>query len=239
MSDWAMKRFWTETSVSETEGGWAVTLDGRSIRTPAKAALILPTQAYAEAVAAEWEAQAEVVKPETMPVTRSANAAIDKVTVQFDEVAAMIAAYGETDLLCYRAESPDALVTRQAEAWDPLLDWAAETLGARLVPTQGIVHRPQDPQALARLHDETRALDPFALAAFHDLVALSGSLVIGFAAARGARAADALWQLSRVDEDWQAAQWGVDEEAAAQAALKRTDFLKAAEIFALLAKDRA
>ena len=151
--------------------------------------------------------------------------------------AALVAAYGETDLLCYRAEGPASLVARQAAAWDPLLDWAAETLGARLVPTAGIVHRPQDPEALARLAAATRAFDPFELAAFHDLVALSGSLVIGFAAARGAQPPQALWALSRIDEDWQAEQWGTDEEAAEQAALKKQAFLEAAHIFSLLARD--
>ena len=237
MSDWAMKRFWKETGVAPGEGGWTVPLDGRPIRTPAKAPLALPTRAYAEACAAEWEAQQGEVRPETMPLTRSANAAIDKVAIQFDEVAGLIAAYGETDLLCYMAEGPDSLVARQAAAWDPLLDWAAETLGARLAPTAGIVHRPQDPDALARLAAATRAFDPFELAAFHDLVALSGSLVIGFAAARGAEPPETLWTLSRIDEDWQAEQWGEDEEAAAQAAHKKRAFLCAAHIFSLLARD--
>lgn len=237
MSGWAMKRFWTETGVAPVEGGWSVTLDGRPIRTPAKAPLTLPTRAYAEACAAEWAAQEGKVRPETMPLTRSANAAIDKVAVQFDEVAELIAAYGGTDLLCYRAEAPESLVARQAAAWDPLLDWAEEALGARLVPTAGIIHRPQDQAAVARLAEATRALDPFELAAFHDLVALSGSLVLGFAAARGARDPEALWAASRIDEDWQAEQWGTDEEAAEQAALKKRAFLDAAHIFSLLGRD--
>lgn len=237
MGEWAMKRFWKQTGVAKTEAGWTVTLDGRPLRTPAKAPFAVPTRAYAEACAAEWEAQTEAVKPETMPLTRSANAAIDKVAQQFDEVAALLAAYGETDLLCYRAEGPERLAGRQAEAWDPLLDWAAATLGARLVPTAGIVHRPQDRAALDRLGAAVRAFDPYALAAFHDLVALSGSLVIGFAAARGLAAPEELWTVSRIDEDWQAEQWGLDEEAAEQAAHKREAFLKAAHIFSLLGRD--
>lgn len=237
MSDWTMKRFWAETGVAEAEGGWTVTLDGRPIRTPAKAGFVLPTRAYAEACAAEWEAQTEGVRPDTMPLTRSANAAIDKVRVQFDEVAEMIAAYGDTDLLCYRAEGPEGLVTRQAGAWDPLLDWAADSFGARLVPVAGVMHQPQDAQALARLSEATRAFDPFALAAFHDLVALSGSLVIGLAAARRAETPETLWKISRIDEDWQAEIWGIDEEAAAQSALKRQAFLEAAHIFSLLESD--
>jgi len=237
MSDWEMKRFWKQTGVVEVDGGWTVTLDGKPLRTPAKAPLTLPTRAYAEECAAEWEAQVDGVQPDQMPLTRSANAAIDKVSAQSDEVAELIAAYGETDLLCYRAESPDSLVRRQAEAWDPLLAWAADALGARLIPTTGIIHRPQDPQALARLAETTRALDPFELAAFHDIVAISGSLIIGFATARRAQPADALWTASRIDEDWQAEQWGVDEEAAEQTALRKRSFLKAARIFSLLARD--
>lgn len=239
MSEWALKRFWTETGVAAAgaDGRWTVTLDGRPLRTPAKRPFAVPTRAYAEAVAAEWEAQSGKVHPETMPLTRSANAAIDKVADQFDEVAALVAAYGETDLLCYRAEAPEALVRRQAEAWDPLLDWAETALGVRLVATAGVIHRPQEPAALGRLAEATRAFTPYELAAFHDLVALSGSLVIGFAAARGAEPAAALWTVSRVDEDWQAEQWGADEEAVAQTALKKQAFLDAARIFSLLARD--
>jgi len=234
MSDWAIKRFWTETGVVEADGGWTATLGGRPLRTPAKAPFVVPTRAYCEAVAAEWQAQENEVRPETMPFTRSANAAIDKVSVQFDEVAGLIAAYGETDLLCYRAEGPESLVGRQAEAWDPLLDWAAEALGARLVPVTGVMHQAQDPNALARLTEATHAFDPFELAAFHDLVALSGSLIAGFAAARGAWSPETLWSASRIDEDWQAEQWGADDEAAGKTALKKQAFLDAAHIFALL-----
>ncbi len=234
MSGWKVKRFWKETAVAEAEGGFTVTVDGRPIRTPAKAPLVVPTRAFAEAIAAEWAAQEDEIRPETMPLTRSANAAIDKVTAQFDEVAALIAAYGETDLLCYRAEGPESLVRRQAEAWDPLLDWAAEALGARLHPVTGIVPQPQEAAALAALTEATRALTAFELAAFHDLVGLSGSLVLGFAAARGVKSPETLWQISRIDEDWQAAQWGEDDEAAENTALKKQAFLDAARIFDLL-----
>lgn len=237
MSEWKMKRFWTETGVADVDGGWTVTLDGKPLQTPGKKPLILPTRAYADECAAEWDAQVDAVQPDSMPLTRTANSAIDKVSAQFDEVAALIAAYAETDLLCYRAEEPDGLVRHQAAAWDPLLDWAAEALGARLHPTTGVIHRPQDPQAVSRLAEATRALDPFGLTAFHDLVALSGSLVIGFAAARRIAPPETLWAASRIDEDWQVAQWGGDEEAAEKAALKMQAFVQAANIFSLLACD--
>ncbi|UWR22998.1 ATP12 family chaperone protein [Sulfitobacter sp. S190] len=233
MSDWKAKRFWKEATVEQIDEAWTVRLDGRPVKTPAKRALLVPTRPLATAIAEEWQAQEGEIRPHTMPVTKTANAAIDKVAVQHAEVADMLAAYGDSDLLCYRADSPAALVERQSAQWDPLLDWAHDALGARLLPRAGIMHRPQDPQALAILSRETHALDAFRLAAFHDLVSLSGSLVIGFAAARDARPAEALWELSRLDENWQAEQWGDDEEALAQAEIKRAAFLHAKRMFAL------
>lgn len=234
MTGWAAKRFWKAASAEMTPAGWEVRLDGRPVRTPAKAPLTLPTEALARAVAAEWEAQGEVIDPTAMPLTRAANAAIDKVGPQRADVVAMLAAYGETDLLCHRAEAPEELVRRQAEAWDPLLSWAAETLAALLKVTRGVTPVAQPPESLARLRAEVDALDPFALTAFCDLVAISGSLVIGLAALRGEAPAEALWQASRIDEDWQAELWGHDEEAARVAALKRRDFLQAVTLLGLL-----
>lgn len=227
MSDWTARRFWTDVTVEPSDEGWRVRLDNRPVKTPAKALLALPTERLAEAVAEEWRAQGEAVDPATMPFTRSANAAIDKVAPQRSEVAAMLAGYGETDLLCYRAEGPAGLRARQDAAWDPLLDWASDTFGARLVPTSGVMPIEQDRDALRRLARATHALDPWTLTAFHDLVTLSGSLVIGLAAIAGVRPAEDLWQVSRVDERWQAEQWGEDEEAAEQAELKKQAFLHA------------
>lgn len=227
MSDWGLKRFWSEAHVTGGADGYGIALDSRPVRTPGKVPLKLPTRPLAAAVAAEWQAQQGAVDPGTMPLTRAANAALDKVTPQRAEVAAMLASYGDTDLICYRAESPAELVARQAAAWDPLLDWAASTLGARLVPVAGLIPRPQDPQALARLSAQVGALDIWDLTAFHDLVSLSGSLVIGFAALRHLRPAADLWQVSRIDETWQAELWGADEEAATTAARKESDFLQA------------
>lgn len=231
MSEWKRKRFWKETAVIEEEGGFAVALDCRKVKTPAKAPLVLPSRAMAEAVAAEWDAQEGEIDPTSMPCTRSANAAIDKVARQQAEVADMLAAYGDADLLCYRAESPETLVQRQAETWDPALEWAAETYGARLLPCAGVVHQPQDGGALKRLSAEVHAMSPFQLAALHDLVSLSGSLVLGLAAAAGWREAEEIWQMSRLDELWQEEQWGRDEEAAAQAEHKRQAFLHAKRFF--------
>ncbi len=231
---WKPKRFWSDTRVEPVDNGYTIELDGRPVRTPAKAPFVLPTRDLADAIAAEWEAQGEEVQPGTMPFTRTANSAIDKVSVQYDEIAKLLAAYGETDLLCYRAEGPDALVRRQADAWDPLLDWAADTLGARLKPVTGVIPFPQDSAALERLSGLTRNFDPFALAAFHDLVTLTGSLVAGFAVTHQALAPEEIWERSRIDEIWQQEQWGIDEEAANHAALKKRAFLEATHFFSLL-----
>ena len=234
MTEWKMKRFWRETAVIEEAGLFAIALDGERVRTPGKAPLRLPSRAMAEAARDEWEAQQDVINPHAMPVTRVANTAIDKVALEAEAVAAHLTEYGGTDLLCYRAEAPEPLVRRQAEGWDPLLDWAAEALGARLAVGTGVMHVAQDPVALGRLGAQVRALDPFRLTAFSDLVTLSGSLVIGFAVTEGARSPEAAWALSRIDEDWQTEQWGEDEEAGRQAGLKRAAFLEAARIFRLV-----
>ena len=231
MSDWTAKRFWSDAAVVQIADGFGVQLDGRSIKTPAKRALVLPSRAMADAVAAEWQAQEGVINPNTLPVTKTANAAIDKVMISHSEVADMLAAYGDSDLLCYRADTPAALVQRQNEQWNPLLDWAAQALGARLQPRTGVIHAPQDPEQLKSLTAQTHDLSAFQLAAFHDLVSLSGSLVIGFAAALNHQSAENLWDVSRLDELWQIEQWGVDDEAEALSALKKDSFLHAKRMF--------
>lgn len=231
MSEWQAKKFWTEVSVEPAGGGYAVRLDGRAIRTPAKAELVLPTIEFAKWVAREWDAQIDKIDPETMPATRTANAAIDKVATQKTEVADMLAAYGDSDLLCYRASSPAELVARQAEIWNPFLDWAAHRLGARLQPREGVVHRPQNPDEIARLSSRVHALSNFELAAFHDLVSLSGSLILGFAAAYEFSPVKELWTVSRLDEIWQEQQWGEDAEAGSLSAQKCAAFLHAAKVF--------
>lgn len=234
MSDWKPKRFWTETAVVEAEGGYTLSLDGRSVRTPSKVPLVMPTRALAEAVAAEWDAQEGEVRPESMPLTRTINSAIDKVALQHDEVAELLAAYGETDLICYRATAPDELVQRQAEAWDPLLDWAESALEARLVAVSGVVPVEQDKSALERLARRTQAFGPLDLAAFHELVTLTGSLVLAFAAIECVHDGETIWEISRIDERWQEELWGVDDDAAAHTALKKRAFLDSLRIFSLL-----
>ena len=233
MSGWKAKRFWTQAMAEPCEGGFTVRLDGRGVKTPAKAALVVPTLEMAQVIAAEWDAQTGAVNPATMPVTRAANSAIDKIRVQRDEVVGLLAAYGASDLLCYRAVGPEALAQRQAAAWDPLLDWAAEALGARLVVTRGVMPVEQDAGAVARLHARVEGLGDFPLAGFHDLVAISGSLILALAVTEGRLSEDEAWALSRIDETWQVEQWGEDEDAAAQEALRRVGFGEACRFYAL------
>ncbi len=222
-----MKRFWKVAEATEQETGFGVALDGRPVRTPGKQPLVVPTRALAEELAAEWEAQEEVVNPELMPFTRLSNSALDKVTVQHAEVAAMIAEYGGSDLLCYRADGPQALIERQTVAWDPLLDWARDTHGIVLNVQTGLMPVPQPDDSLHRMHALTAAMPSFELTAFHELVTLPGSWIIGLAALSGHASADILWEAAHVDEIWQAEQWGDDEEALAARAVKKDAFLTA------------
>lgn len=234
MAGWNTKRkFWKEATVAEQGGQFAVLLDGRGLKTPAKTPVVAPTEAIANAIAAEWDEQVEEIDPLTMPVTRWANAALDKVALQHAEVADMLADYGGTDLLCYRADNPQELVARQAELWDPILDWAEDHLNARLIPIQGVMFQSQDAAALERLRKQVHAFSNFELSAFHDLVSLSGSLILGFAAVQELRPIEELWNLSRVDELWQEEQWGHDEEASELAETKKQAFVQAQKNFNL------
>lgn len=229
MSEWAPKRFWTAVSITKNDEGFGVLLDGRPVRTPAKAVLAVPAEAVAHRIAQEFDAQTEQIDPRTMPWTRTVNAAIDKVSVQHADVADLLADYGDSDLLCYRADQPEELVSRQAQAWDPLLDWADREMNVRLALRVGVMHAPQDPDALRRLRVAVHQMSHFELAAFYNLVAISGSLIIGFAAKADVAPAEALWAAAQVDEIWQKEQWGQDEEATEAADHKKAAFLHAKE----------
>lgn len=211
---WQARRFWQAAATRPLADGWEVVLDDRPLRTPGKQPLILPTEALARALAAEWDSQGDLVDPGTMPLTRAANSALEKVAPNFESVAAMLAEYGGTDLLSYRAAAPADLVRRQAAGWDPLLDWAAADLGARLVLAEGVMPVTQDARALECLHHLLLGLDVFGLTALHDLVVLPGSLILGLAVIRGRISGAEAFALSRIDEDFQAEQWGHDAEAA-------------------------
>ncbi|WP_179380642.1 ATP12 family chaperone protein [Jannaschia marina] len=233
MTEWKAKRFWTGASVEPGEAGFSVALDGRPVRTPLKTLVAMPSRALAEGVAAEWDAQAEMIDPTSMPLMRAVNATLDKVVPQRAEVAANLAEYGGTDLLCYRAAGPEALVARQEAAWDPMLDWADATLGARLDTTQGVMHVTQPANAIEALRARVDAMTAWELTALSEFVTLSGSLILGLAAMEG-HDPEALWPLSRMDETWQAEQWGEDAEEAARIALKQAAFAQAHRYLTLL-----
>lgn len=229
-----MKRFYKDVAIESIEGGHAIRLDGRGVKTPARASLAVPTLSLAHAIAAEWEAQSDKVDPWSMPLTGLANAAIDKVAVDRDTFVNSTAAFGETDLLCYRAESPDPLVERQAEQWDKLLAWAQAHYDVRFVLANGIVHRPQPPQTLEHLRAAVAAFDNFRLVALQPLVTISGSLVIALALAEGAIDAREGFDAAHLDELWQAELWGEDWMATDARDARRRDFEAAARFIALL-----
>jgi len=229
-----MRRFWEAADIAEVPGGWAVRLDGRTVRTPDKAELIAPTRALAQALAAEWDAQGEKVDPTQMHLTRAVNVAIDRIAAAQGEVTDLLLSYGETDLLCYRAEAPDALVARQAAAWDPWLAWVDTSLNAPLRAAVGVMPTEQPGPSLAALRQSIAAHDCFEVVGLHDLVTITGSLVLGLAISRRELTAEAAWPLSRVDEIWQVEQWGADEEAAETAALKHAALLRAEQLLELL-----
>jgi chaperone required for assembly of F1-ATPase len=229
------KRFYKETGVAERDGAFEVLLDGKAVKTPARNTLALPVRALAEAAAAEWAAQGETIDPRTMPLTKLANVALDRVAADADAVAGEIANYAGTDLVCYRASEPAALVAAQGDAWDPLLFWARDQLGVRLACAQGVRHVAQAPEALAALRREIDTAErPFGLAALASATALAGSAVIALALARGRLDADAAWAAAHVDEDWNVARWGEDAEAAQRRAGRRAEFDAAATALALL-----
>lgn len=237
MSDWKAKRFWDTVTVDEADKGYAILLDGRPVRTPSKTQLIVPTTALAEVIQGEWQAQEDVIDPLSMPFTRSANSAIDKVSPQRKAVAQMLAEYGESDLLCYRATDPRELVARQSEALDPILDWVAARYEATLNVAQGVMHIAQPQASTQKLADEIHKLDAFEMAGFHDLVIITGSLVLALAVIDDHLSPDDAWTLSRIDESWQIEQWGEDDEASRVAEAKRLDLTRAAEFF-FLSRDR-
>lgn len=228
MAERAAKRFWKEVALRETDGGWEVLLDGRVLKTPSKLALVIPAKAIVDVVAQEWDAQEGNIQPLTMPFTRAANSAVEKVAVQRDAVIDMLAEYGDTDLLLYRAAHPEGLAQRQAEAWDPVLQWAEARYGVSRALGHGVMYIDQDAGAVAKLGGELTKADDFTLTGLHDLVTISGSLTLALAVWEGELSAEKAWSLSRLDEQWQQEQWGRDDEAEAMAEAKRQDFLSAA-----------
>jgi chaperone required for assembly of F1-ATPase len=216
-----VKRFWKEVTV---EPGNGIALDGKPVRTPGRAPLEVPTRALAEAIATEWRDAGETIDPRAMPLTGLANAAIDRIAPATAAFAAGLAAYGESDLLYYRAEDPPQLVARQEAAWDPLLDWAQHHYDVHFEPATGVMHVPQPEATITRLGDAVAALDPFRLAGLSPIVTISGSLVAALALVEDAATPEEIWQIAHVDEDWQAEQWGEDALATRARDARRVDF---------------
>ena len=217
-----VRRFWKAVSVEPDGQGWAVRLDGKMPKSPAGHSLVLPTQAAAQLVAEEWAGQGEVLIPATMPATRLAFTAIDRVREVREAVADEITAYAGSDAICYLADTPDTLVERQARHWTPWRDWAERDLGCVLAPVAGIVHRPQADEALGALRKQALALDDYALTGLAMATPLLGSAVLAFAVQRGALSGVEAFDLSRLEEAFTEERWGVDAEAA-----ERTEGLRA------------
>lgn len=228
-----MKRVYKTVAVAEGENGFAVHLDGRTVRSPARRDLILPNRALAEAVAAEWDAQAESIDPRTMPFMSLVATAADRVEIQRDHVIETIAGYAGSDMLCYRAEEPADLVRRQNAIWDPLLDWTADALGARLRVTTGIMPVRQDEAALNAIQGVVAGYEPLAMTALHEITSIAGSVVIGLAVTEGHIDADAGVVAAQLDETFQIEQNGEEEEAVERLANLRADLLAAAEFLRL------
>ena len=228
-----MKRFWKDAALVE-DGGFGIGLDGRRVKTPARAELAVPTRDLAEAIAMEWRECGDIVDPLAMPLTGLANAAIDRVAPDPEAFAALLSKYGESDLLYYRADSPPELVRRQEASWDPLLAWARRRFDVDFGTIASTIWKPQPEGTVQRLAHAVAALDPFRLAGLSPLVTIGGSLVAGLAVLEGAVQADEAWQAVSLDERWQLEKWGSDAAAEAALEARRREFLTAAKFLELL-----
>jgi len=228
------KRFYSEVTVAPAEGGFAILLDGKPVRTPRKLPLRVPTRALGEAIAEEWAAQKERVDPRTMPLSKLAITAIDGVAAHMADVAAEIVKFAGSDLICYRAEEPEALSVLQASAWDPMLRWAESALGARFATAKGVMPVHQSKEALQSVAKAVAPFDAMALAALHVMTTLTGSAVLALAHAAGRISADEAWLAAHVDEDWQTSRWGVDVEAAERRARRWAEMQAASRFLKLL-----
>lgn len=229
-----MKRFWKDVTVEREDGGWGIKLDGRPVKTPARVALAVPTQALAAAIAEEWRSVGERIDPRATPLTGLANAAIDRVAPQRQAFADGLARYAEADLACYRAEGPTGLITRQEESWDRLLAWGRRRFDVDFATTTGLTHVTQPAATVERLAHEVSALDAFRLAALSPLVTIGGSLVGALAVLEKAMTAEQVWDAVSLDDQWQLERWGSDADAEAALENRKRDFLAAARFLELL-----
>ena len=215
------KRFYKSVTVTEQLG---IALDGKKVKTPLKAALVLPNRALADAIAAEWEAQKEHINPHAMPLTKLANTAIDRAAAEKSNIIAEILAFAGSDMVSYRADSPETLVKRQSVHWDPIIAWAKSALKADFETVSTITHKHQSANALYDLEKYIAALDPFSFVAIHNLTTLTGSALLSLMLAAGVISVDAAWRAANVDEDWQIETWGKDEEAMARREARFNEF---------------
>jgi chaperone required for assembly of F1-ATPase len=229
-----VKRFWKDVAVEREDGGWAIRLDGRPVKTPARASLVVPSERLAQAIAEEWGSVGETIDPRAMPLTGLANAAIDRVAPQRQAFAEGLARYAEADLACYRAEGPRELAARQERSWDELLAWARRRYDVDFVTTCGLIHVAQPDATVERLAHAVAALDPFRLAGLSPLVTVGGSLVAGLAVVEKALTPEQAWDAVSIDDRWQLEQWGSDAEAEAALENRRRDFFAAARFVDLL-----
>jgi chaperone required for assembly of F1-ATPase len=229
-----MKRFWKEVEVRRGSNGWAIRLDGRPVRTPARAELVVPSEALADGIAEEWRGVEDEIEPRSMPLTGLANAAIDRVAPERLAFAGGLARYAEADLACYRAEWPPELVQRQGDGWDSLLAWARRRYDVDFSTTSSLMHVPQPQATVEQLAHAVSALDPFRLAGLSPLVTISGSLVAALAVLEKAITPDEAWATVSIDDCWQLEQWGSDAEAETALESRRCDFFAAARFLELL-----
>jgi chaperone required for assembly of F1-ATPase len=222
------KRFYELATAERVEGGFALKLDGRGAKTPARNPLLVKDKRVADALAAEWNAVGERIDPGAMPLTKLTNSAIDRVAGEMEAVRGDIVAYAGTDAICYRADGPESLILAEDAAWNPLIAWAREELGARFVLAGGVMHVRQDEAALAAIDEALKPLDSLQLAALHVVTTLTGSALVALALARGRLTPDAAWGAAHVSEDWQMSQWGRDEIALQRRATRRAEFDAAA-----------
>jgi chaperone required for assembly of F1-ATPase len=227
------KRFYKDVAVASGPDGFALTLDGRKVKTPAKADLILPVQAAAEAIAQEWRAQGNEIDPRTMPLTRLVNSALDGVARDVESVIADIVRYAGSDLVCYRAAEPEGLVVAQSEMWDPVLAFARDQLGARFICVEGITFAEQPPRAIEAVREavvQSTGERPLAVAAFHVMTTLTGSVLLALSVARRELSPEAAWDAAHVDEDFQMRAWGADVEALERRGKRFTEMQAAAQL---------
>lgn len=229
-----MKRFWTRAEAVYRDVTWALELDGKPLRTPARAPLLLPGEALARAIAGEWNAVEDQVDPRILPLTGLANAAIDWVAPDRQAFAAGLARYGESDLACYRAQGPPELVSTQARHWDPLLNWARRRYDVDFGTTVGVLHIAQPAATINRLAHAVASLDPFRLAGLSPLVTVGGSLIAALAVLEQALSPDDAWKAVTVDDRWQLQKWGSDAEAEAALENRGRDFYAGARFLELL-----